>query len=44
METSFNNYLYSIKDEYKKVVVHNEFGRTSTEKRLHKAKSMNQQI
>jgi hypothetical protein len=44
METSFNNYLYSIKDEYKKVVVHDEFGRTSTEKVLHKTKSINQQI
>ena len=44
MERSFNSYLYSIKDEYKKVVVHDELGKTSTEKVLHKTKSINQQI
>ena len=44
METSFNSYLYSIKDEYKRVVVHDELGKTSTEKVLHKTKSINQQI
>jgi len=44
MEESFNHFLYNIKDEYEKVVLVDDKGKTSTEKRLKTTRSINQQI